>query len=451
MAGEAIRQLSGINDFTMQRVEIKRALILQDSENIEMMTTFRPVRLTDTLDSDWYTFTISSYRGGNWEKHCVGKVKAGKDMSFAAPDTTALPRMVQSPYAAMKKVGLNYGPNFQALAELTTLPGQNLAVATVLPPIMTDSYAVHPTTMDQCLQLFAIASSNGLTRQLSKLYVPIEIDRLYINGTNGDGDMRANAQVSTKSSSSIIGDGALGVGDEVILCLQGAKFSALEDGSGYDEVDTVAGTRLEWRPDVDFVDIQSLIHPRFPDPKDLELIEKFSVLCMLEIQYKLTQIELAPEQPPHLKKFIGWLDISIKHAEIGEDQIFVDIIKQLTTLGRDARLAAIDEIRTESIGREVASPVELIHGLLQNFREIALGEMDPLNVYVQGNTLSEFYTLVDSKIDYTDFFRVTGHSNPNVRVLEIGAGTGVSTQSALKGLSSMYGEKMYSSYWYVKP
>jgi len=65
--------------------------------------------------------------------------------------------------------------------------------------------------------------------------------------------------------------------------------------------------------------------------------------------------------------------------------------------------------------------------------------------------LSEFYTLVDSKIDYTDFFRVTGHSNPNVRVLEIGAGTGVSTQSALKGLSSMYGEKMYSSYWYVKP
>jgi hypothetical protein len=59
------------------------------------------------------------------------------------------------------------------LADLTTLPGQNQAVATVLHPNMTDSYAVHPTTIDQCLQLFAIASSNGLTRQLNKLYVPV--------------------------------------------------------------------------------------------------------------------------------------------------------------------------------------------------------------------------------------------------------------------------------------
>lgn len=445
MASNAIQQLSGADDFTMQRVEIKRALVLQDSENIEMVTTLRPVRLTDTLDSEWYNFTISSYNNGNWEKHCVGQIRPGQDMQLASPDTAALPRVVAGPYAAMKKVGLNYGPTFQALEDLTTLPGQFQAVSTVLEPSMTDSYAVHPTTMDQCLQLFAIASSNGLTRQLTKLYVPTELGRLYVSGKKAETAMRANAKISASSSSSIVGDGILSAGDEILLCIKGAKFSALEDGSGYDDVDTVAGTRLEWRADVDFVDIKTLIHPRFPDPRDLELLEKFSVLCMIEMQQKLIGLDFTSEQPPHLIKFINWLDISIKNAAKGDDQIFVEAIKQLTTLDADARLVTIEDIRKESVGREVASPVELIHGLLLNFREIATGEMDPLNVMVQH--LTDFYTLVDSKIDYRDFFVVSGHSNPNVRVLEIGAGTGVSTQSALEGLSSAYGEKMYSSYW----
>jgi hypothetical protein len=304
-----------------------------------------------------------------------------------------------------------------------------------------------------------VVGSEGLFR--TKFYIPrnhtrdiltheplsqTEIGRLYISGKKEEGDMRASAKVSTKSSSSIVGDGTLVVGDEILLSLSGGKFSALEDGTSDDDIDTVAATRLEWRPDVDFVNIHGLIHPRFPDPRDLELIERFSMLCMIEMKHKLSEFELTPEQPAHLQKFITWLDIQLKHAAKGEDQIF-DSIKELTTINAGERLKIINKIREEVIGREASSPVELIFGLVENFKEICLGEMDPLNVMIQGTTLTEFYTLVDSKIDYREFFVVSGHSNPNLRVLEIGAGTGVSTQSALEGLSSTYGEKMYSRYW----
>jgi phospholipid N-methyltransferase len=41
------------------------------------------------------------------------------------------------------------------------------------------------------------------------------------------------------------------------------------------------------------------------------------------------------------------------------------------------------------------------------------------------------------------------HSNPTLRILEIGAGTGSITATILKHLKSPYGERMYSKYTYT--
>lgn len=77
MAGEAIRQLTNINDFTLRHVLIKTALVLQDSKKIELMTSLGQVRFTTALDSDWYEFVISAYNGTSWAKHCIGQELGG--------------------------------------------------------------------------------------------------------------------------------------------------------------------------------------------------------------------------------------------------------------------------------------------------------------------------------------------------------------------------------------
>ncbi len=60
MAGEAVRQLSGIEDgFKLQDVLASTALVLSEGRPTELVTNLRRHRLTDSLDSDWWEFTVA--------------------------------------------------------------------------------------------------------------------------------------------------------------------------------------------------------------------------------------------------------------------------------------------------------------------------------------------------------------------------------------------------------
>ena len=49
MAGEAVRQISGLHNYVLRKVFIRNAVICRDIEPIELFTSLRPVRLTDEL------------------------------------------------------------------------------------------------------------------------------------------------------------------------------------------------------------------------------------------------------------------------------------------------------------------------------------------------------------------------------------------------------------------
>ena len=186
MAGAAISQLTNsTDDFTLRHVLVKTALVLQESSRIEMMTILRPVRLTDTLDSSWYEFSILSSNGTTWTKHCTGEVKV--DAEHESEHTTlpsALIRAVPSSkwYQAMKKVGLNYGPAFQGLRDITSGTIDSVAVADFKNETTKGEsfYHMHPTAVDVCLQLFSVAASRGLPRSLRQMSVPVYVESLYI-------------------------------------------------------------------------------------------------------------------------------------------------------------------------------------------------------------------------------------------------------------------------------
>ncbi|KAK1239013.1 hypothetical protein MKX08_006074 [Trichoderma sp. CBMAI-0020] len=85
MAIEALRQLNGGGeiDASLKQVEI---------QVYEIITYFRPARLTSKLNSIWYEFSISSFNGASWTKHCVGKVRSGKEISAGSEDVGQQPR-----------------------------------------------------------------------------------------------------------------------------------------------------------------------------------------------------------------------------------------------------------------------------------------------------------------------------------------------------------------------
>jgi acyl transferase domain-containing protein len=155
MVGEAIRQISGVDDYSLKNLTIKTGLVLEDSRDTELMTTLKPVRLTTTLDSTWYEFSIASYNGSIWTKHCTGQGRAGQNIQhnsiYQNYQSELLPRKMKSPYSSMRKVGLNYGEAFQGLNDISAMPGEATAVATLNAPLESESvYQLHPTTIDYC-------------------------------------------------------------------------------------------------------------------------------------------------------------------------------------------------------------------------------------------------------------------------------------------------------------
>jgi acyl transferase domain-containing protein len=135
MVGEAIRQLSpGWSDYTIRRVNISTALVLPEGNSVEIVTNLRPVRLTRSLDSCWYDFTVSSLHGNTWTKHVSGQVRAGSEFQPETPPLIEpLPRKLPSSvwYRVMKRFGLNYGPKFRQLKNISAGVSGTKAVATL--------------------------------------------------------------------------------------------------------------------------------------------------------------------------------------------------------------------------------------------------------------------------------------------------------------------------------
>lgn len=87
MAGEAARQTSRADglDYTIRDLVIRTGLVLTESRPVEIMTTLRPQRLTDSTDSEWYEFLIQSSSGSSWTRHCTGLVRSGAAHILPSP------------------------------------------------------------------------------------------------------------------------------------------------------------------------------------------------------------------------------------------------------------------------------------------------------------------------------------------------------------------------------
>jgi acyl transferase domain-containing protein len=447
MAGEAIRQIAGAEDFTMRHVTIQAALVLQEFKAVELLTSLRPVKLTTTLDSAWYDFSIASYNGSMWMKHCCGQVRAGKgkESAISAPEIAKHPRRVADPYGALRGVGLNYGPAFQGLTETSALPGNSTATAKLLPPEEAESfYYLHPTTIDHCLQLIAVAASEGLSRHVNKLCVPTSLDQLYICGGKSASNMSAQA-VAIPGFLGLAGDIWVVSGEDVILSLKGVKCSPLDDDVTSDSRDTVRGARLEWKPDIEFAPIENLIRPWPCHQESYHLLEEYTLLSIIEIRYQMSALAL-PLKAKHMQKFSSWLDLQCDRAAAGEYELVPDS-KHSIVLSSEERLSRLVVLR-ESLAtdKETAALSAVVSRVLDNCHDLFEGKIDGIGLLLPEEGLTKVYDAMQVRSDCEDFFALLGNSKPTLRVLEIGAGTGGTTAAVLRALTSAYGERLYSSY-----
>ncbi|KKY36228.1 putative polyketide synthase [Diaporthe ampelina] len=451
MAGEAVRQLTGAGDFTARRVHISAAMILaRDAAALEVVTQLHRIPLTSSSGSCWYGFSISSHQGGGWLKHASGEVRAGQGVGrklTAAPGIAPLPRLVSAKawYRKFRSMGIEYGPRFLGLKDMTADTREAQLVASVTNDVRDGEspYAIHPAALDCVLQAVAPAVSHGLTRRMGAVGIPSYIEEMYICPPASP-EMTMHVVASESPRNAYTGDAVLVSNGELAARVEGVQMSFIGDSGNEAEEDLHAAVELEWKECIDFMDPAPLIRQAKDRREVHALLDRFSTACMLETSHRLAGI--APARA-HLEKYRDWLN-SVA-AEItagsypapGEDD-------GISSMSSESRGDAIASLHAQLTQTEAHAAAEAIHRVTRACASICEGTTDALALLLDGSVLHELYDFMQNS-DYTAFLGLVAHQKPNLRILEIGAGTGGTTATVLPALRSAYGERMYSSYTYT--
>ncbi|KAF5575127.1 polyketide synthase [Fusarium pseudocircinatum] len=391
MAGEAVRQVTHSPlgaAYRLRHVVARRALLLSDA--VEISTSIRAHQLNDNEESSWYIFTITSYDGSGWTKHCTGHVSIlGK-----VRDTTwipeVLPRQVDCTriYNQLAHVGFVYGPEFRGLLDAIASPSENLAHGRIANKTShsRSPFTLHPATIDTGLQLLLVSQARGLARNIVDLAVPTAIEEI---------------QVSAEPSVELNADGKV-------------SFYA-----------------------------SALFVPPVVNREERHLQEESILLCIIETFDKVKSLE--PCQP-HLTKFRHWLQKQTGLIASG-DSSFVSESQKLLDTSLESRLFRIDEITHLLLELPQKAVTLGIRRLCDNMQDIFTGKATTIEILLKDNFLADIYSL--TTFDYSKFLRILSHTRPTLRILEVGAGTGGTTETVLRGLSQIQHLPAYSVYTYT--
>nr|ALQ32761.1 putative polyketide synthase [Fusarium aywerte] len=480
MIGEAIRQISprqqdhspGENGYTIRNMVLNSALVLTEGTPVEVVTTFRLLRLTDSLNSQWWTWTIASHNGHVWIKHCSGEAMA-EELTPERPSTPAetelLPRKVERRkyYDVLSRAGIGYGPKFQRLEDIRTGSLESVSAARLSRNLCGDEqyYHLHPAVIDACIQSGPLAATQGHIEAKHYRRVPTKIDRVIVHRVDPEDDMRAAASaVFIKGSGEVISRVKCIANNKIVLDMQGAKLSPLEEADAaeapVEEVPTENGgkaesevapkalseeltsSRLTWSPHIDFLDTSTLIKPEVPRHLYTPLLDKMVRMCFIYSQRRINYIRdnnlMKDTLPEHMHKYMQWID----------SQVMKEPEDTLTSLDDSTLLNRIESLIKQMEGTPVEDCASSIEKVLKNIDGLCTGTTDALEMLLADGTLTKIYVATDA-CDRSDFIRHLAHSKPNLRILEIGAGTGASTASMLKHLILPVGQPLYFKYTFT--
>jgi acyl transferase domain-containing protein len=452
MIHEAMRQLSNNNECTIQNLSMQVPLILPRSDPIELLTTARHVRVNDRVESEWYEFAIMSYNGTEWIRHAFGRAKSGVnkvDSELRVPQD--FPRRVLSDlwYRTLEKVGLNYGPTFRGLQDITADPSRCVAAASIRG--RQDGKAVHPTVIDECLQLFTVAACKGRAVHMTRLYVPMFVGEVQLG--LGHELMRAEATISNRTAE--LGNGnvqlmAMEQQDPSIkrvLSMVDVTVAPLDSRMrAVDEADIPLASHAEWRPDIDFLNEQQLpLRYSQSTEAGFALIAKLSALSIIQIHRRIADVTQFSPSLEQYQKFISTQIAEIQRGAFCEVSEAASWLKFSEEALQRQRAALDEELRT--IKSQFIS--SLSKWILESVRAIVDGSLPPsaFPAAIQ-EQIWQCESLVASMRDLSDWLGLLRHSNPLLRILHIAEGKGVVSPQVLEHLNSET-LPFYSKYTYT--
>lgn len=441
--------VGGASPFTVQLRDFvaKSTLQIAEETRIDITTKLRPaVTGSASVSNSWWTFEVLSWSDGNgWTTHAEGHVEV--DPSLAALESRGIEKATrilandqliplghQQEYETLRALGLNFGPRFANMTAFSRASASDAFVHEV--DLRRHEQATVATfekafTLAPLLDSFchAMGGINGLCGPRSAC-VAAGLGRFRLLRTERLGDVTEFKIVTHLTAH----DGKLGSytahvtvfgeveGSLIPLCEldQLAVRSISASNEGDSSVQRLPDTFVtELVPFADLIDGPRLLSKVRLPPADPEELLQRETLNEAAVYYMSKAFEETADDPPpsasHLRKFKSWAQtIVAAHATKAPPQL----------------------LQQSSV--KIAQG-ELISAVGERLTSILRGEVEPLEIMMKNNLLHRCYeqdvTTLRSSAILANFVRMLSDAKPNMRILEIGGGTGSATKPVLAALS----------------
>ena len=351
-------------------------------------------------------------------------------------------------YELLQTVGLDFGPMFQDLSDMR-IGQKRSAVATVTAPDLISKmphgyvqpHLIHPTTLDGVFQSILVALSRG-GQEVRAVMVPTTIRKLWVssdlNATHGSLRLCADADFLGLRQADASFVAVDSVNRKPTVWAEGFVSTAVSSRDA-DQEDSYRHLcfNIDWKLDPSFVDqntaIKTFVPPReLTDFDPCDLITNIEMMCYLYIRrYSKNGPQSIENMKPHHKKYVAWMHHQFERYDHGE----------LLHAKTDWNKAAEDDdfiAELENRMKNASAEAQISIAVGRVLPQILSGEVDPLQILFSDQLAETVYRHgTGAEINYaklTSYLDILAHKNPDMKILEVGAGTGGATRPILDTL-----------------
>lgn len=492
---EGARQIADksrvVDSFEFHDISIARALIIPPSDpGVDVFTRLNPQQIGHLRAdmSPWYEFTFSSLevpeiKGSKYVEHARGLVainyrSTSSETFLTTNEHSAEAARTRKEYEYVKSssqvdvskathynntidMGFDYGPTFQGLTSAKIAHGQAsftieiTDTAAMMPAQFEYEHLLHPSTLDAAIQSASLAMRMS-TGKFSESMVPTGFERLCVSAQMSKG---ANTQLVGFSKARRTGyrdnTATIMIGDlsweRTMLEIHNLGFTGLGDNNDQiiDDDQAIAIRKMcgetHWKADIDLLDVQKG-HPQLLCGQGVESPEELDEWGL--VATKATAIftkralrSLTPEvednlPAPHFKYLIQWMRDKCEMMKTGKLDYQNGVGWWKMSIEEEEQVIATYTEKYPEDGL-------LVCALGQSLPAILRGVIQPLEIMLQNDMLTTIYAeghaLRSGLAMFKEWFDLEGYKHPDMKVLEIGAGTGSVTLPILQVLGGSGG------------
>lgn len=479
MALEACQQLAKdtrrITGFTIKDATFHNPLHIAPGPNgVEVQLCLRTEENSVKKDSVMSDFRLYINNDGSWDENCRGHIQleyeipeneidAGRESGARlhshrqiyehALTTCDRSVPIEQMYERLGEIGLGCGPAFRGIRKMFyNDDGEATGKVGVFQWAVEEGknhpqqHIIHPTTLDSLFQLMLVALSKGTTENIPTMMIT-RISNLWISsaGISHPNIDMVNVFARATFTGHRKGYGRMFALDPVTgdLLLSIEKTEATTVANRDILVESQAATRglcysLEWKPDLKLSSSQrALAYCESARPHRDSAIDFYEDLGYALIKFMSDSLDALGDRKEahrqeHLQKYIQWVKYELKRFHASEVPGLSDGSPKWADLRHYQSWETLCQRLESSVqGRFFVRVGKSLHKILK-------GDLDPLTFMFEDDLVPEFYREVNDKvICYEPLFKyldAMSHKNPGLKILEIGAGTGASTNFILDTL-----------------